>query len=259
MRISYRAHGGSRSYWQKRWGDIPTDEGGLDLGRYPGRYAERAVSHTTGKILEAGCGAGRVLIHYHKQGREIVGIDFISEALKKIHRAHPDVPLATSDICNLPFGDGAFEVILAFGLYHSLESGIDKALAETFRVMQPGGVLVASMRINNIQNRVTDFIEDRKLDKGMEKKFHKWNMSAHELHSLLTAQGFKVKETHFVENMPFFYKFGFFRTGAHKKFNEQKARAEGYRLSPLGQLLQTTLIKLFPSHLANIMVVFSEK
>lgn len=259
MRKSYRAHQGSRAYWQKRWDDTPADDGGLDLQRYPGRYAEWAVSRTRGRILEAGCGAGRVLINYHERGREIVGIDFISEALRKIYQAHPDIPLATSDICRLPFAGDAFEAVLAFGLYHSLETGIDKALAETYRVMQPGGLLVASMRVDNIQNRVTDFIEDRKQSKGAEKRFHKWNMSAREFHALLKAQGFRVRETHFVENMPFFYKFSFFRARDHKVFNERKARAEGYRLSLLGRALQTTLIRLFPSQLANIMVVYSEK
>ena len=31
---------------------------------------------------------------------------------------------------------------MAFGLYHSLENGVDQALRETLRVLKPGGILV---------------------------------------------------------------------------------------------------------------------
>jgi SAM-dependent methyltransferase len=47
----------------------------------------------------------------------------------------------------LPFTDGAFAVALALGLFHCAVSDaeFDAALAETARVLQPGGTLLASL------------------------------------------------------------------------------------------------------------------
>ena len=67
MRISYRAHGGALDYWQRRWDGVAVDSGAINLDRYPGLYAERtlAAPRPDGPVLEAGCGAGRVLRHSH--------------------------------------------------------------------------------------------------------------------------------------------------------------------------------------------------
>lgn len=254
MRISYRSHGGNRSYWQKRWDDIPPDDGALNLNLYPGRYAEQAVSRTTGRILEAGCGAGRVLVHYHRRGREIVGVDFIGEALGKIGQAHPDSKLASCDICNLPFANDSFEAVLAFGLYHNLQNGIEQALRETRRVMSVGGVLVASMRADNIQNKIVDWLAERG-NKASNRDFHKANYSVDDLHGLFPVAELAIEKIEFVENMPLLYKFGLFRAAGHKEFNEHKGRAEGYRLSGLGRFLQQTLVTFWPASFCNVFVV----
>ena len=36
MRISYRAHGGSHDYWQRRWDGVAVDSGAINPDRYPG-------------------------------------------------------------------------------------------------------------------------------------------------------------------------------------------------------------------------------
>ncbi len=131
MRKTYRAHSGSKDYWAQRWEQIPADDGELNLQRYPGKFAKEMMRRTDGPVLEAGCGAGRVLLHYYRQGRPIFGMDFIEIALAKIRGIEPEVPLCTADTIDLPFRDDSFSVVLAFGLYHGLETGIEKALAET--------------------------------------------------------------------------------------------------------------------------------
>ncbi len=254
MRITFRAHGGSLDYWQKRWGQISADDGKLNLGKYPGKYAEAAVSQRTGEILEAGCGAGRVVIHYHRLGRKIVGMDFVATAIDKIRAVEPGLELAVGDVRSLPFADGRFDVVLAFGLYHSLEDGVEKAFAETRRVMRPDGLLVASMRADNIQNRVIDWMASRGIPAAAARKFHKANYTRAEFVGLLRRAGFALDKMEYVENMPFVYKFRWLRHPTHREFNETVARGEGYRLSRLGNTIQGTLMRLFPASFCNIMV-----
>ena len=253
MRVTYRAHGGNRVYWNKRWDAIPADAGRLNLERYPGRYADRVVAMTRGRILEAGCGAGRVLLHYHGRGREIVGMDFVPAILRKIRMGAPNVPLAAGDVLALPFADRSFSAVLAFGLYHNLERGLDDALDETCRVLERGGVLCASLRADNLQNRIGDWLAARRSEGA--RQFHKANYTLGEIRAALRRAGFRVERVEFVENMPFLYKFAAFRHRSHRRFDEHVARAEGYRLSPLGRSIQSALIALFPAAFCNIFVV----
>ncbi len=57
MRITYR-NANNKDYWAKRWGDIPADSPMENADAYPLKYAQMTVKDKSGKILEAGCGAG---------------------------------------------------------------------------------------------------------------------------------------------------------------------------------------------------------
>jgi len=254
MRKTMRAHGGTHQYWEDRWGRIPADDGELNLERYPGKYAKTAIQKGGEPVLEAGCGAGRVLIYYHRKGLNITGMDYVQGAVDKIKSLEPDINVTAEDIRNLPYEHGQFGVVLAFGLYHSLEDGIDLAFSETRRVMRPGGILCASMRADNLQNRIVDWLASRNTLKDAEVSFHKLNLRRSEFKKMLDDAGFDLEEMHYVENMPFLYKFRIFRHRNHDKFDEHAARGEGYRLSALGSALQKCLFGLFPGSFCNINV-----
>jgi SAM-dependent methyltransferase len=257
MRKTYRAHGGTRQYWEDRWDRIPADDGELNLDRYPGKFAEEAIALGGAPILEAGCGAGRVLIHYYRAGHQIIGMDYVEGAIDKIQQLEPGIDAFAGDIRKLPYEDGKFSVLLAFGLYHGLEEGIEEALQETRRVLRDGGVLCASMRADNLQNRIVDWLAARKFAPGVEKKFHKANYTRSEFVKLLEGAGFDVDSVRYVENMPFLYKFKIFRSSQQAVFDEHAARGEGYRLSPLGNALQKLLFGLFPGAFCNINVAIA--
>jgi SAM-dependent methyltransferase len=257
-RITYRPHGGSRAYWQARWDDVDADTGELNLQHYPGKFAEDTLRRLAvgGPILEAGCGAGRVVRFYHHQGRDIIGMDFIPTAVQKIRQAVPTVPLTAADVEKLPFADESLSCVLAFGLYHNLEQGVAGAVRETRRVLKTGGHLCAAMRLDNIQNRMIDWLANRKQSSG-EWRFHKINYTQKELKDVFSHNGFAIEDIYFVENMPFVYKFRPFRAASHKTFNETKGRAEGYRLSLLGNAVQKMLIGLFLPAFCNAAVIIA--
>jgi len=260
MRISYRANG-VKYYWAKRWEDIPADLPMENKSVYPLKYAEITVMDKSGKILEAGCGAGRILRYYHDNGYNILGFDFIDVAIDKLKDADPG--LQVGDITDLRFEDQSFDPILAFGLYHNLEQGLDQAVAETYRILKQGGKVCASFRADNIQNRWTDWLTDRRArkDHGQSdnKEFHKMNLTRREFEKLFEKAGFVVESVYPVENMPILYKFRMFRAHSHKVFDENRARAEGYRLSWFGQRLQNFLMRFFQDQFCNIYVIIARK
>ncbi len=262
MRITHRMKG-VKEYWTARWDDIPADEPMENLGVYPLKYAQMTVKDKEGKILEAGCGAGRILRYYHDRDYDIIGIDFIDVAISKLKGIEPTLSAEVGDITNLRFADQSFKYVLAFGLYHNLEYGLDKAILETNRVLEKDGLVCASFRADNIQTKLTDYLNDRKAKKqdGQNKtrSFHKMNLTRSEYKKIFTQAGFVIDFVGPVENMPILYKFAIFRSAEHKLFDENKARAEGYLLSWFGQRLQNFLMRFFPDQFCNVYVLIARK
>ena len=85
------------------------------------------------------------------------------------------------------------------------------------------------------------------------------NLTRNEFKRAFEKLGFSVDSIAPVENMPILYKFSFFRTRTHKVFDENIARAEGYKLSKFGQLCQDFLMRIFPNQFCNIYVLIGHK
>ena len=262
MRVTYRNHG-VKDYWDKRWRDIPADQQMENNQIYPLKYAEQTVKDRDAKILEAGCGAGRILRYYHNQNIDIIGMDFIQVAIDKLKVIDSTLKVEYGDITDLRFEDQSFKYVLAFGLYHNLEHGLAQAIKETYRVLEDGGSVCASFRADNIQTRFVDWLTKRRAVSssigGGVSVFHKMNLTHKEFARSFKQEGFVIDSIVPVENMPIFYKFSFFRAKKHKKFDENIARSEGYRLSYAGQRLQNLLMYLLPNQFCNIYVLIAHK
>ena len=262
MRVTYRS-ANNKDYWTKRWADIPADSPMENPNVYPLKYAQMAVKDKTGRILEAGCGAGRILRYYHDHGYDIVGMDFIDVAIQKLKEIDPTLKAEVGDITNLGYAGESFDYVLAFGLYHNLELGLDRSVEETFRILAKGGHVCASFRADNTQTRLTDWLTEKRAKqqgkRGGARSFHKMNLTKSEYAALFARAGFEIEFIGSVENMPILYKFELFRAADHKRFDENKARAEGYRLSWVGQRFQNFLMRLFPDQFCNIYVLIARK
>lgn len=74
----------------------------------------RAMRFVRGRVLDLGCGAGRVALHLQDRGREVVGIDLSPRAVEVARRRGvADVRLGTLDTAVLP-GE-RFDTILLLG------------------------------------------------------------------------------------------------------------------------------------------------
>jgi SAM-dependent methyltransferase len=262
MRISYR-NGGNRDYWSARWGVVPADGPMHNKNIYPLKYAEYALKFANGnKILEAGCGAGRILRHYHDRGFEIFGFDFIEEPIFRLKNIDPALRVEVGDVTSMHYPSESFDVMFSFGLLHNLEFGLENAVSESCRVLRHGGILCASFRADNLQNQVVDFLALRKFKEGKSSvtpQFHKLNLKKSEFIELLIKGGFEVLEIFPVSNMPFLFKFKIFRSKESKVFNEATSRLYGYKLNFIGNFLQFSLMRAFPNQFCNVYVAIARK
>jgi hypothetical protein len=85
------------------------------------------------------------------------------------------------------------------------------------------------------------------------------NLTKKEFVDLFRKKNFLIKNIYPVENMPFLYKFRFFREKNQKEFNENRARRDGYQFSFFGKIIQYLLIKFFPDQFCNIYVLIAKK
>ena len=258
MRKTFRAEN-NRDYWTNRWDKIDADEVMQNSNTYPLKYAIEALkfNNNNQKILEAGCGAGRILNYLHQKNLDVVGIEFIQNAVDKIKKKFPNTKVKVMDILNTDFKNNEFDLILAFGLYHNFEfDNLEKSLIETKRILKTNGILCFSFRADNVQNLILDKIKQNKNLNIKNNKFHKLNLNKTEILGLLKNHEFEVLKHYYVTNMPLLFHFKFFRSSNQKQFDEHVGRKEGYQLNFFGRILNRFLMFFFKKQYCNIHVFF---
>jgi SAM-dependent methyltransferase len=99
------------------------------------------------RILDAGCGEGQYSRSLKALGARMVGIDG-SDTMIRVARerdAGHDIPFDVADLMQpLAFPDQCFDAIISAGVLMSLPA-LDTFLAESLRVLKPGGVLAVSV------------------------------------------------------------------------------------------------------------------
>ena len=119
MRITYRKTK-NKDYWNERWENIPIDQPMTNTAAYPLKYSEKIIKND-GKILEAGCGNGRILRYYHNNRYEIIGLDFIKVAIDKLKKTDSTLSVEVGDITKLRFPDKSFKYLF-LSLFFSFQS-----------------------------------------------------------------------------------------------------------------------------------------
>lgn len=92
--------------------------------------------------LDLGCGEGRVGRFLRSIGHRVAGAD-AAPTMVRLAARHPDaVPAVLADAAALPFGDAAFDLVVAHMCLHDMDR-MPQAVAEAARVLAPGGRLCA--------------------------------------------------------------------------------------------------------------------
>lgn len=101
------------------------------------------------KIMDAGCGSGRNLIYFLRNGFEVFGVDKNSEAIKIVRstaaQLAPDLPIENFEISaveEMPFADVSFDAVLSSAVLHFAddEKEFGKMIDEMWRILRVGGI-----------------------------------------------------------------------------------------------------------------------
>lgn len=125
-------------------------ENSRTLGRRDVQFWQAVARRQRGRILELGCGTGRLLVPIARAGAKVIGIDRSEPMLERARRRvrlmgrRHRPSLVRGDIRALPFPSATFAAVIApYGMLQSLLSDRDlrDTLREAARVLRRGALL----------------------------------------------------------------------------------------------------------------------
>lgn len=99
------------------------------------------------KILDLGCGNGRLLNLLNDYNIEYIGVDNSKELIKEAGKKHPEGNFKIAQLTSLPFTANKFNLIFSIAVIHHLPSQEKRreAVREIKRVLKKEGLLIVSV------------------------------------------------------------------------------------------------------------------
>jgi SAM-dependent methyltransferase len=102
------------------------------------------------RVLDAGCGYGRNLVHLLREGCEVFAVDADRDGVEHVRKLSaslntglPAENFQVARIEQLPFPDGFADVVICSSVLHFAKDDdhLEAMLSELWRVLRPGGLL----------------------------------------------------------------------------------------------------------------------
>ena len=105
------------------------------------------------RIFDAGCGSGRNLVYFLREGYDVFGVDADPRAVAAIHRLVPRLPadhFRAEPLEAMSFPEGFADVVLSSAVLHFAcdDEQFDAMLRATWRVLKRGGVFFCRLASN---------------------------------------------------------------------------------------------------------------
>jgi SAM-dependent methyltransferase len=101
-----------------------------------------------GAVADIGCGPGQIARYLHERGVPVVGIDLSPGMVATAQRLTPAVPFRQGSMLSLDVEDGTWGGVVAlYVIVHLSPDEVPGALAELYRVLRPGGLLLLSFHL----------------------------------------------------------------------------------------------------------------
>lgn len=102
------------------------------------------------KIIDVGCGGGRNIHYFLKNGFDVYGVDMGAEAVFAVRELAPHIPaehFVVAKAEDIPFADGMFDLAICSAVLHFAKdkAHFEAMLHEIWRVLQRGGLLFARL------------------------------------------------------------------------------------------------------------------
>jgi SAM-dependent methyltransferase len=132
--------------------DLQKEFGNIDIYLFDQLLKGRISSHIS--ILDAGCGGGRNLVYFLRNGFEVFAIDSDPGSIERVRylaaTLAPELPpqnFVTADLVEIPFQSETFDLVISSAVLHFArdEQHFGQMLDEMWRILKPGGMLFARL------------------------------------------------------------------------------------------------------------------
>lgn len=110
----------------------------------------------TPRVLDVGCGPGRLTAHLASLGLDAGGVDLSPGMVAEARRRHPSSRFEVGSMEDLAVEDAALAGVLAwYSVIHTPPERLDGVLAELHRVLAPGGHLLVGFHAGDERRVLT--------------------------------------------------------------------------------------------------------
>lgn len=126
--------------------------GGIDVYLFDqllkGRFDSRM------RVLDAGCGSGRNLVYFLREGFDVCAVDLSAEAAARVRSLAaslaphlPEDNFRAEPVERMSFDDGSFDAVISSAVLHFArdEAHWRAMVGEMWRVLRPGGIFFARL------------------------------------------------------------------------------------------------------------------
>ena len=149
------------------------DDGYADVDQSPALYfgetfappAAAALAHAHGRVLDVGCGPGRVLLHLQRQGLAVTGLDS-SPLTVEVARRRGALDVRLLSVGEADFPPASFDTVVLFGNNLGLGGTLDgsrELLRRLGALTGAGGVLIGNS------------LDPASTEKTEHLRYHEWN------------------------------------------------------------------------------------
>jgi len=137
-------------------------------------------------VLDAGCGAGRMMPVLAKLRCQVEGVDLSPGMIRRARHDHPGFPSQVASISTLPFPDGSFDGVFSwYSTIHIPDAGLPDVVGEARRVLRSGGLFLVAFQTGQGVRDVSEGYRRR----GHDIVLYRYDRAADSFSSLIASAG----------------------------------------------------------------------
>lgn len=141
------------------------------------------------RVLDAGCGAGRMMSFLAELGCRVEGVDLSPEMVRRAQADHGEFRSEVASLTALPFAATTFDgLFMWYSTIHGSDDDLAKMLAEANRVLTPEGSLLVAFQTGDGVREVGQGIRER----GYDVQMMRYHRGVSEMGRFLKHAGFRV-------------------------------------------------------------------
>jgi len=193
-RMKYYSRAADVEYWTEMWSKLAAHQT-YDRqlrGHLPHQLRDTFSRWVKpgARVLEAGCGLAHFTVAANALGYHAEGLDWSEGTIGRLGQLFPTIPWHVGDVRKLEFDDGAFDAVYSPGVCEHFEEGPTQILAETHRVLRPGGfALISTPFFNSWLQARSERFSVRGKPAG---EFYQYAFTADGMSRLLERLGFEI-------------------------------------------------------------------